>query len=210
MALTIDTLPLGPLETNCYVLTSAGVCWLVDVGMWPRPLIDFLRARGLTPECILLTHGHGDHIAGVEMVREHWPGVRLLCPAADADMLGDPQANLSGPFGFPMTAPPADRLVEPGEEMLCGELTLHVLDTSGHSPGGVSYYCPQAGVVLCGDALFAGGVGRSDIPGADGERLAANIRANLYTLPDDTRVLPGHGPESTIGAEKAGNPFVRP
>jgi len=102
-----------------------------------------------------------------------------------------------------------DELLKPGDTLTMGEVTWNVLDTSGHTKGGLSFYCPQESVVMTGDALFCGSIGRSDIPDGDGELLIENIRNNLMTLPDNTRVLPGHGPETTIGAEKRSNPFLQ-
>jgi glyoxylase-like metal-dependent hydrolase (beta-lactamase superfamily II) len=124
-------------------------------------------------------------------------------------MLGDPVANVSAMFGLSLTCPPADELLSPGQTLSEDGLAWRVLDTSGHTPGGVSYHCAEAGVVLTGDALFEGSIGRTDIPGADAERLLRNIRENLLSLPDLTRVLPGHGPETTVGRERRNNPFLR-
>ena len=124
-------------------------------------------------------------------------------------MLGDPDKNLSTPFGVPMTGPPADELLQPGGELTLGHTVWTVLDTSGHTPGGVSYYCPMEKLVIVGDALFAGSIGRTDIPGADHRQLIDNIQRNLMTLPDDTRAIPGHGPETVIGLERATNPFLQ-
>ncbi len=208
MTLRIDTLVLGPFETNCYLMRDDERCWVVDPGMWPGPLLDFLTAAGVGPETILLTHGHGDHIAGLAELVQHFPAATVLCPAGDADMLSDPQANLSAPFGMPITSPPPDKLIRPGDSLSLGETSWAVLDASGHTPGGVSFYCASEGVVVTGDALFAGSVGRTDVPGANSGRLMANIRQNLLSLPDDTRVLPGHGPETTIGRERRTNPFL--
>lgn len=208
MTLRIDTLVLGPFETNCYLVRDDERRWVVDPGMWPGPLLDFLTAAGVGPETILLTHGHGDHIAGLAELVQHFPAATVLCPAGDADMLSDPQANLSAPFGMPITSPPPDKLIRPGDSLALGETSWAVLDTSGHTPGGVSFYCESEGVVITGDALFAGSVGRTDVPGANSGRLMANIRQNLLSLPDDTRVLPGHGPETTIGRERRTNPFL--
>ena len=207
MSLRIDTLALGPLETNCYVLRDGADCWVVDPGMLPQALVQFLQAEAATPSRILLTHGHGDHIAGVDEVAKTFAGVGVWCPAGDAAMLGDPDANMSRPFGVTLTVDQPAELVQPGQELVLGEFTWRVLDTSGHTPGGVSYYCRSAGVVLTGDALFAGSIGRTDIPGASASRLLRNIRDELLALPDDTRVLPGHGPETTVGIEKRTNPF---
>jgi glyoxylase-like metal-dependent hydrolase (beta-lactamase superfamily II) len=212
-ALDVHSLPLGPLETNCFILApvdAGGECWLVDVGMWSKPLVAFLRERALTPTRILLTHGHGDHIGGVEYVRKHYPAATIVCPRDDAEMLDNPELNLSATFLMGVQCPPADRLVRPGDVLEMGPLHWRVLDTSGHTPGGVSYFSPEANIVLTGDALFAGSIGRTDIPGGDTDRLLENIRENLLSLPDSTRVLPGHGAETTIAREKAGNPFLQP
>jgi glyoxylase-like metal-dependent hydrolase (beta-lactamase superfamily II) len=124
-------------------------------------------------------------------------------------MLDDPAANLSGLFGMPVYAPAAGQLVRPGDRLMQGPLEWVVLDTAGHTPGGVSYHCPSAHLAIVGDALFAGGIGRYDLPGSDGELLLANIRRNLLTLADSTRILSGHGPQTTIGEERRTNPFLQ-
>jgi glyoxylase-like metal-dependent hydrolase (beta-lactamase superfamily II) len=208
MTLQIETLALGPLETNCYVLIHDGMCWLVDIGMWSKPVVELLHERQVSPERLLLTHGHGDHIGGVEFVKNAFTEMRICCPAADAEMLTSPELNLSATFLMGITSPPADELLAPGQSLQMGSLGWDVLNTSGHTSGGVSFYCQSQGVVLTGDALFCGSIGRTDIPNGDSRRLVENIRTNLLSLPDDTRVLPGHGPETTIGNEKKNNPFL--
>jgi hydroxyacylglutathione hydrolase len=211
MTLHIETISLGPLETNCYVLwrSAAGrsTCWIVDVAMWSKPMVEFLRERNLAPGVILLTHGHGDHIGGVEYVMNAFPDARLYCPAADEPMLQSPELNLSATFLMGIQAPPAHELLRPGQTLQMDDLAWQVLDTSGHTPGGMSYYCPAEGVVFTGDSLFAGSIGRTDIPNGDGDRLLDNIRRHLLKLPDETRIYPGHGPATTIGREKQTNPF---
>ena len=206
MSLEIHTIALGDFQTNAYVLIDGSECWIVDPGFTPAELVEFLRARNLTPTRILLTHGHADHMAGINDLLEAWPEVPIYCPADEAEML---TANLSGPFGVPVTSPPADKLVSAGDVLEMNALSWQVLDTAGHTTGGLSYYCAQAGVVITGDALFARGIGRTDFPGGDFPRLADNIRRNLYTLPPETKFYPGHGACGTIGEEKRLNPFVK-
>ncbi|MCK5113832.1 MAG: MBL fold metallo-hydrolase [Phycisphaerae bacterium] len=206
--ISIKTFALGPLETNSYAVWISDDCWVIDVGMLPANLEEFLEAENLSPSKILLTHGHGDHIGGVEFLVKNFPDAKIHCPTADEEMLSSPTKNLSGALLMSIVSPPADVLINPGDTFEMGGSEWKVLDTAGHTPGGVSFYCPQAGVVFTGDALFCGSIGRSDIPNGNSTLLLENIRNNLMTLPDDTRVLPGHGPETTIGEERRSNPFI--
>ncbi|VAX36938.1 MBL-fold metallo-hydrolase superfamily [hydrothermal vent metagenome] len=203
---------LGPFETNCYVVRAVGSegCWIVDAGFEPGELIGYVRQEGLTPEALVLTHAHADHIAGVREVVEAFPGTPVWIHEAEGAWLGDPQLNLSAAMGMGITAPGPDRLLEEGQELTLDGSCWRVLHTPGHSPGGITLSCESAGLALVGDALFAGSIGRTDFPGCSFETLEASIRDRLYPLPEETRCLPGHGPETTIGREKASNPFVRP
>jgi glyoxylase-like metal-dependent hydrolase (beta-lactamase superfamily II) len=209
MPLTIETIPCGPTQTNCYLLRNNDACAIVDPGLAPAPILEGVQRADVTPTVVLLTHGHVDHIGGVAAVKDAFPAVEVVCPARDAEFLGDPSLNMSRPFGWEMTAPQADRLVSPGDTLEAGGASWTVLDTAGHTPGGVSYYAPEHAVVITGDALFAGSVGRTDLPRADADQLRTSIAAALLTLPGETRVLPGHGPETTIAREHASNPFLR-
>ncbi len=200
----------GPIETNTFLVWCGSECWIVDPGTGLKRLKDLIRGEGLTPTAIVLTHGHGDHLAGAGELKADFSEAQVICPAEDEFMLGDANANLSAPFGFPVTAPPADRLISPGETLELGDSTWSVLDTSGHTPGGVSLYCEAADLVIVGDALFSGSIGRTDFPGASTNQLVGNIKANLLTLPDQTRVLAGHGPDTTIGVEAKTNMFLTP
>jgi len=209
----IATIVLGPLETNTYVIRCDETCAVVDPGMSPGALLEYLAGKDAQVDLILLTHGHGDHFAGADQIKARHGGARLCCPAADADMLGDAELNMSASFGMMLIGPQPDELLAPGGVISIGSSQWQILDTSGHSPGGISYYCsdagpPAAGVVLTGDALFCGGIGRTDIPGAQYDLLVKNIREQLLSLPDRTKVLPGHGPATTIGRERRTNPFV--
>jgi len=187
------------------------VGWVIDPSFSPHVnrLIDYAREHRVQVEKIIVTHGHGDHIAGIDAVQSAFPDAALLIAAEDEPMLRDPELNLSAPFGVDVRV--MSRVAEhlqPGMELQLGPTKWQVLDTSGHSPGGRSLYCGEAGVVIVGDALFAGSIGRTDFPGSDHRRLLSNIRTHLLTLPGDTIVHCGHGPTTTIENERKSNPFL--
>lgn len=208
--LHIDCFCLGPWMTNCYVAyTDTGRCWIVDAGFEPQSMIESIRSRGLEPEKIVLTHAHVDHIAGLHELRHHWPDLPILIHEAERDFLTKPAKNLSLVLDQSVVAPRATGAIQHGQVLELDGVGFEVRHTPGHSPGGVALVQPQAGVAIVGDTLFAGSIGRHDFPTSDYEALVQSIRTQLYTLPDTTRVLPGHGQETTIGAEKASNPFVR-
>ena len=211
--------PLGDYMTNCYVVTPGnpgetaggpGPCWIADLGMSPGPLLEHLAGHDLVPEVVVLTHAHVDHIAGLFEFRSRYPGVPIWIHRAEERWLTDPALNLSAFAGVPVTAPEPDRLLDAGETLeLCGQ-PWRVLHTPGHSPGGITLVHDDSRQAIVGDALFNGSIGRTDFPGSDFGTLARAIRTQLYTLPDETLVYPGHGPSTTIGDEKRHNPFVRP
>ncbi len=198
---------------NAYVISVNGHSgvWVVDPSFPPQchEIRERVQRDRKTVEAVLLTHGHADHIAGVDVILDTWPDAALRIARDDAHMLADAEVNLSGPFGFDIVvkARPTGTL-EPGDLLTLGPTRWQVLDTSGHSPGGRSLYCATAGVVLTGDALFARSIGRTDFPGSDHQRLIRNIRENLLTLPDGTRIYSGHGPITTPEKERQLNPFV--
>lgn len=210
--LNVETFVEPMFQENGLLLWPEGQadCWLVDPGFSPQAeaLATTAGERGLKAQAILLTHCHADHLAGVRTVQQKLPGTPLWAPRDEQHMLGDANANLSAPFGFGVTAPQADRLLAPGEQLELGSLTWSVLDVAGHSPGGLAFYCPAAGIVIVGDALFAGSIGRHDFPGSSQRRLLRNIREHLLTLPPETVVFSGHGPTTTVAREKRHNPFV--
>lgn len=207
----LETFSPGPYATNCTIVHVAGHggCWIVDAGFEPGRMIERVRELGLTPEALILTHAHVDHIAGGREVVRGFAGLPVWVHEAEREWLGDPELNLSVFSGQPVTAPGPDRLLRDGEELTLGATRWTVLHTPGHSPGGIALYCAEAKVVIAGDALFAGSIGRTDFPGCSFEQLAESIRTRLYTLADETKVYPGHGPTTTIGREKMTNPFVR-
>jgi glyoxylase-like metal-dependent hydrolase (beta-lactamase superfamily II) len=204
--------PLGPFETNCYVVCGAGTdaCWIIDPGLDPSEVIEAILAEHLRPEAIVLTHAHLDHVAGIPAVLRAFPGVEILGHAAEREWPQSPMLNLSESYGIPIAVPGATRFIGEGDSLTLGEDTWRVLHTPGHSPGGLTFVNDAARVAIVGDTLFAGSIGRSDFPGSDEQQLHRSIREKLYTLADETRVLPGHGPVTTIGREKRSNPYVRP
>ena len=206
----IESLPFGE---HCYVAATAGdpACVVIDPGFEPDAIVAWIDQHRLAPAAILITHGHSDHIAGITAIRDRWPGLPILIGRGDAPKLTDPAGNLSAAFGLALTSPPADRLLADDERVAIAGLTFRVAEIPGHSRGHVVFVVEgcEPPVVFGGDVLFRDGVGRSDFPDGDAAALATGIRRRLYTLPDDTLVLPGHGEPTTVGRERRGNPFVR-
>jgi glyoxylase-like metal-dependent hydrolase (beta-lactamase superfamily II) len=202
-----------PFDENTYVahLRGRSDCLVVDPGLEPDKIVDYLEQNQLTPAAFLITHGHGDHIGGNRALKERWPECPLVVSEGDAPKLTDPRLNLSGAFGGRVISPPADVLVCEGDTYSAAGFDLEVLAIPGHSTGHVVFLWRghDPFLVFGGDVLFAGGIGRTDFPDGSFELLADGIRSKLYTLPGNTIVLPGHGPATTVGQEKASNPFVR-
>jgi len=208
----IDTFILGEYETNCYILRQseeAKDCLIIDIGLDPGRFIDFLRDNNFNPAAVVLTHGHIDHIAGVSVLRAEFANVKVYIHKLDAGMLTEAGSNLSAMMGQGFTTEPADSIIEDKGVVEEAGITLEVLHTPGHTPGGVCLYSKDDGVVFTDDALFAGSIGRTVFPNGSMAELVESIKAKLFTLPDDTIVYPGHGPTTTIAQEKAHNPFLR-
>ena len=209
----IQGFALGGYQTNCYVVTGEGAdgtptCWIADCGFDPEPLLDFVDGLGVPPEVIVLTHAHVDHIAGLREARRRYPSTPIWIHENEEDWLTDATKNLSAMSPVHVTAPPADRLLRDGETLTLGGEPWRVLHTPGHSPGSISLVHDESATCLCGDAIFNGSIGRTDFPGCSFETLADSIRGKLYALPDETVLLPGHGPATRVGDEKRHNPFV--
>lgn len=202
----------APFAENTYVahLPGRSDCIVFDPGFEPEAIFRYLRQHDLTPAAILCTHGHSDHIAGNAAMKQQWPEAPLVIGHGDAYKLTDPQGNLSAVFGVALLSPPADRTVGEGDQFTAAGFTLDVLETPGHSGGHVVFLCraTQPWVVFGGDVLFRGGIGRTDFPDGDLETLRESIHTKLFTLPDDTIVLPGHGAATDVGLEKRENPWV--
>lgn len=206
--LQVVTLPVGPLQSNCYIVYSqdAMEAIVVDPGEDAAKIIEVIADYKIKPTLIINTHGHGDHIGANGVIKNEYK-IPLAIHPGDAPMLTDPFENLSAYMGMNITSPPADILLQDGDIRRCADNEIQVLHTPGHSPGGISLYAD--GFVITGDALFRLSVGRTDLPGTSHERLVQGIREKLFTLPDDTVVYPGHGPSTTIEFERRNNPFLQ-
>jgi glyoxylase-like metal-dependent hydrolase (beta-lactamase superfamily II) len=177
---------------------------IIDPGDEADKIMSRVRARKLNIKLIVLTHGHIDHVTALPEVREA-TGAQVAIHAADAGFLQGTRRDSVMGFQYPEV--PVDRLLQGGDKLAIGGLDFLVLHTPGHTEGGISLLGP--GVVFTGDALFNYSVGRTDFPGGSHQLLISSIQTKLMVLPDNTVVYPGHGPASTIGAERRGNPFLR-
>jgi len=202
----IETVVVGPLQVNCYVVgcETTGEAIVIDPGDEAEWVAEVVRHRGWTVRRIVNTHAHFDHLGGVRELKE-LTGAPFALHEAELPLVQSfvRQALF---FGFRVGDPPeVDDFLAEGDEVAFGEVRLKVLHTPGHSPGGISLV--GDGVVFVGDELFAGSIGRTDLPGGDYETLINSVRTKLFTLEDDTIVYPGHGPATTIGRERRYNPF---
>ena len=201
------TLQVGGFEVNCSILSENGKAWIVDPGQEPDRIIDTLAKKGLEPAAVLLSHAHFDHIGAIPGLLAKFPDLPVFVHEKDAPMFGHPLNQL--PPEYPTFAKPKNLIVFRSTlNLQPSTFDLEVIETPGHTPGGVCYYLPKDKLLLSGDTLFAGSVGRTDLPGGDMATLMDSLR-QLTALPDDTLVIPGHGPHTTIAAEKLGNPFLQ-
>ena len=194
----------GIFETNCYLLRAPGGAILFDA---PDGATQWVESLEIDLQLLLLTHGHFDHVPDVAKLKRRF-GCQIGCHPETVPMISDPEFFRS--FGFQLELEPteADFLIEatPARDFL--GLEMEVLEVPGHCPGSLCFYLRDAKLLIGGDVLFAGGVGRWDLPGGDADVLFSGIREKLFALPDDVVVLPGHGPPTTIGEERLTNPFV--
>ena len=199
------TLEVGAYAVNCTILSTGGKAWIVDPGSEGLLIAAQLKKLNLEPGGILLTHGHFDHIGAVNDLQRRYPGLPVYIGERDIPVLTHPFNQM--PPDYPAIVKPTDLVGLKEGDAIDGLPGVEVLATPGHTPGGVCYHFASERLLLSGDTLFAGSVGRTDFPGGDMATLMASL-AKLVKLPDDTRVIPGHGPETTIGDEKASNPFL--
>lgn len=203
-------IPLGPLQTNCYLLiNSEKECIVFDPGEEGGKLLSIIQKQKLIPKAILLTHAHFDHIGAVDVLRNEYH-IPVYLHKREAEWLKDSSLNGSQSFMMaqPISIEPPDELINNEGTMIIGSFSFELLETPGHSPGSVSFYVKEIDVVFSGDALFQGSIGRTDLLGGNQEQLLSSIHKKLLVLPEDTMVLSGHGPETTIQSEMDTNPFL--
>lgn len=192
----------GKLSTNVYLVfdEESREAFIIDPAAEFAKIHEDIGMFNLKPIYLILTHGHGDHTDGIDQMRDMYPGIKLVCSARERKFLYDRDKS-RGKGGYV-----PDITVADGDELSVGNIKLKIIETPGHTPGGMCILMDD--VLFSGDTLFFGSIGRTDLPGGNEEQLIASVREKLMTLPDDTLVLPGHMRETKIGFERSFNPFV--
>lgn len=213
----ITRLEVGDIGCCCYIVAADGVATegsalpaaVIDPGDEPKRIDSTLRRLGLRLETVFLTHSHLDHIGGVDALLALWPGAVLACSEETSRRASDAVLNLSAAFGHPVTAKPAGKILTDGESFQAAGLDWRAVEIPGHDPGEMVYILGNGADTFVGDTIFAGSIGRSDLPGGDGDALVAAAGALLASLPRDGRIHPGHGPSTTVANEMKYNPFLK-
>ena len=211
--ISIHSIVSYPFEENTYIahFVDSGDCFVVDPGFEPEKIIDYLEKKKLNPIAVLLTHGHADHIAGIGEIKRKWSDCVVCIGYGDEEKLVDPAKNLSSPFGFPLVVSSAEVLFRDGDSREIAGIPITVRHVPGHSAGHVVYLidCDAKPILFSGDVIFHGSIGRSDFPDGNPVQLLDSIRRQILTLPDATIIYSGHGPKTTVGAERKHNPFLQ-
>ncbi|MBO7166306.1 MAG: MBL fold metallo-hydrolase [Kiritimatiellae bacterium] len=204
-----EIISLGPIEANCTIVWGEEKkAWIIDPGAQGDKVISFLKANGLEPALIIVTHGHFDHIGGIPELQKAYEGLCVHIAKEDEQMLGHPQ-NLWEPY-YPMISKPSPLKadLDDGVVITEGGIAAKIIATPGHTPGGVCVHFESENILVSGDTLFAGSCGRTDFPGGDARVLRESL-LRLAKLPTVTKVIPGHGSTTTIEIELATNPYLR-
>ena len=204
----IENFVLGPIGTNCYIVTNEETkeCFAVDMAACPKEYVNHIKAAGLTMKGLFLTHGHFDHILGIDSFLKEFP-VPVYAGVEEQPVLADARLNVASMYGGDYTFT-GEEALEDGQELECAGIKIKVLHTPGHTIGGCCYYLPEEKVLFSGDTLFCGSIGRTDLPTGSSSTLVRSVREKLMCLPEETHVYPGHMDETTIAYEKQQNPFI--
>ncbi len=201
--MNFTSLTLGPLATNCYILVNGGEAVVIDPADEGRLILEEVKKNSCRLKYIIYTHCHIDHTGGAPYLKKNTDVEILTGRGEEKTIQQMPFVQIPGLSGE-LESP--DKFITESEEIDIGGAPLKILSTPGHSPGGISVYIP--GALFCGDTVFMSSVGRTDFPGSSWEALEKSIREKIFTLPDDTKIYPGHGPETSVGWEKENNPFI--
>lgn len=211
MPLEIKEFSLGQLQNNTFVIydESSKRAIIVDPSFQNQPILDYIKENSLAVESILCTHAHFDHFAGVAITAESiTPRPQILLNEKDLELWQD--GGGSKHFNFLIKLPPQpDQFITHGQVLQLGKEQLGIREVPGHSPGSVILYIPSLKTAICGDAIFRESIGRTDLADGDHELLISSIREQVFTLPDETILLPGHGAHTTVGHEKRFNPYLQ-
>lgn len=205
-----DVVETGPLAENCYLVWSGGKAWLIDPGADFGRIEERVRARGVEPVCVVLTHGHFDHLGALDEVLRRWPGLPVVLREEDQRWAFTHPMNQYPPFYAHQRRP--ETLVAPGGRWACGGIEACLIHTPGHTPGGQCVLLGQgvpAPLCFTGDTLFQGSVGRTDLPGGSFPALDASLKRLVGALASETTLLPGHGPATTMARERRDNPYLQ-
>lgn len=206
--LDIQKLEIGPLDACCYIIASkCSEAILIDPGGDVEMIIDCLEKRRLRPVTLINTHGHGDHIGGNKALKEKYPDIQICIHKDDEEMLADPFKNLSLLGGKRYSSPPADRILHHDDKIVFDEHVFRILHLPGHTRGGIGIYIDATSngdipILFSGDTLFAGGYGRTDLPGGSHALLLQSIKQRIFMLDESTVIHPGHGSSTTVKTEK--------
>lgn len=204
----IVNIPTGMLQANTYLVCdeTSRLGFIVDLGGYSKELKNIIEKNDIQIQYIVLTHGHGDHIGGVQEHLKDFPDAKVVCSRAEEKMLLDPELNEAHHFGPEKVSFNPDILVDDGDTLTVGNMTMKFIMTPGHTEGGMCILVDD--VLFSGDTLFCRSIGRTDLAGGDFRTIMESIKNKLFLLPDETQVLPGHMGPTTIGFEKENNPFV--
>ena len=204
----VESIVLGSIGTNCYIVTNEETkeCFAVDMAECPQEYVNYIKNNGLEMKALFLTHGHSDHIMGIDDFLKAFP-VPVYAGEDELPVIEDDRLNVSSMYG-PKYAFHGAQPVRDGQVIECAGIEVDVLQTPGHTVGGCCYYLPKEHRLFSGDTLFCASIGRTDLPTGSSSQLVRSVQEKIMTLPDDTKIYPGHMEETSVQFEKEHNPFI--